>query len=113
MFIYVFKLYILHRSLLTSLQVKFNLCIVGRDMDKVKGEENEKKKKKKQLQKIRKTKQSNTTGYQNLRVRKQKAVSNNINNTSITETRVKQTKPFQLSTSVCRPSFVGSRMPPL
>lgn len=47
--------------------MKFNLCIVGRDMDGVKGEEGEKKKKS-----HRKAKQKYTTGYQNLHIKKKK-----------------------------------------
>lgn len=48
--------------------MKFNLCIVGRDMDGVKGEEGEKKKQSQE----NKTKQKYTTGYQNLHIKKKK-----------------------------------------
>lgn len=41
--------------------MKFNLCIVGRDMNRVKGEEKEKKKS------HRKIKKRYTTGYQTFR----------------------------------------------
>lgn len=85
-FIDVFKLCTFSTDQIKEFVGEVYLCIVGGDMDTGKG-------RKKQSQGNRK---KYTTGYQNLQNNKEKAVSININYTSITKTRVK-TKSSTLS----------------